>query len=90
MCTPLRTFSTFHYMFYIVLSGYNSRTINDIKLKFSAFLSFVETTKYVKFQSPKCTGFKVGILRISPIHFYLKGNVREKHEKGALLKYGYI
>ena len=54
-------------MFYIFLSGYNSRTIQDIRFQFSAILSLVEATKYVKFQSARCTGFKVGIFRISPI-----------------------
>ena len=65
--TPLGTFSAFHYMFYIFLSGYNSGTIQDIKFKFSA-LSFVEATKCVKFQSARYTGFKVDIFRISPLH----------------------
>ena len=51
-------------MFYIFLSGYNSRTVQDTKVKFSAFLSFVEATKGVKFQSARCTLFKVGILWI--------------------------
>ena len=54
-------------MFYIFLSGYNSRTIQDIKFKFSAFLRLVEATKYVKFQNARCTGFKVGIFLILPI-----------------------
>ena len=54
-------------MFYICLSGYNSRTIQDIKFKFSAFLRLVEATKCVKFQSDKYTGFKIGIFRICPI-----------------------
>ena len=67
ICIPLGTFSAFHYMVYIFLSGYNSRTIQDINFKFSAFHSLVEATTYVKFQSARCTGFKVGSFRISPI-----------------------
>ena len=63
---PLGTFSTFHYMFYISLSGYNSRTIQDIKFKFLVFLSFVEATTCVNLQSARCTGFKDGIFRIRP------------------------
>ena len=62
ICSPL-----FHYIFYIFLSGYNSRTSQDIKLKFSTFLSFMEAIKRMKFQSAWCTGFEVGIFRISPI-----------------------
>ena len=54
-------------MFYIFLSGHNSRNIQDIKFKFSAVLNLVEATKNVKFQSARCTGIKVGIFRISPI-----------------------
>ena len=53
-------------MFYIILSGYNSRTIQAIKFKFAAFLSLVKAIKYVKFHSARCTGFKVDIFRISP------------------------
>ena len=45
------TFSGFHYMFYIFLSGCNSKTIQDIKFKFSAFFSFMEATKCMKFQN---------------------------------------
>ena len=48
-------------MVYILLSGHNSRTIQDIKFKFSVILSFVETTKCVKFQNAMCTGCKIGI-----------------------------
>ena len=72
ICTPLgtTTSSAFHYMFYIFLSGYNSRTIQNIKLKFAAFLSLMEDAKYVKFQSARCTGFKVDVFRISPIVSY--------------------
>ena len=70
ICTPLGTFSAFHYMFYIYLSGYNSKTIQDVKFKFSAFLSLVEATKYAKFQSARCTGLKVGIFRKSPINLF--------------------
>ena len=66
-CTPLGTFSAFHYMFYVFLSGFNSRTIQDIKFKFSAFLNFAEAIKCMKFQSARCTGLKVDIFRISPI-----------------------
>ena len=40
-------------MFYIFVSGYSSRTIQDVKFKFSAFLSLVEAKKYVKFQSAR-------------------------------------
>ena len=47
ICTPLGTFSQFRYIFYIFLSDYNSGTIPDIKFKFSAFLSFVKTTKCI-------------------------------------------
>ena len=65
--THVGTFSAFHYIVYIFLSGYNSRTIQDTKFKFSAFLTFVEFTKCVKFQSATRTGFKIGIFRISPI-----------------------
>ena len=36
-------------------------------LRFSAFLSLVEATKYVKFQSARCIDFKVGMFLISPI-----------------------
>ena len=66
ICTPLGTLSAFHYIFYIFLSGYNSRTFQDIKFKFSAPLSFVEATKCVKFESARCTGFKDDTVRISP------------------------
>ena len=72
ICTHLGTFSAFHYIFYIFLRGYNSRTIQDIKFKFSEFLSFVEATNYVKFQSARCTSFKVDIFRIGPIGYSLK------------------
>ena len=37
-------------MFYIFLSGCNSRTIQDIKFKFSVFLSLVEATKFINFK----------------------------------------
>ena len=37
---------------------------------FSAFLSYVEVTKCVKFQISRFTGFKFGIVRISPIVVY--------------------
>ena len=67
ICTSLGTFSAFHYIFYLYLRSYNSRTIQDINFKFSAFLSFVEATKCVKFQSARCTSVKVDIFRISPI-----------------------
>ena len=70
ICTTLGTFSAFHYMFYIFLGGYNSRTTLDIVFKFLALLSCVEATKCVKFQSPRCSGIKVGIFRISPIVKY--------------------
>ena len=36
-------------------------------MKFSAFLSCVEVTRFVKFQVPRYKGFKVGIFWISPI-----------------------
>ena len=55
-------------MFFVFLGGYNSSTTEDIKLKFSAFLSRVEVAKCVKFQVPRFMGFKVGIFRISPIN----------------------
>ena len=48
ICTPLGTFSVCHYIFYLFLSGYNSETFQDTKLKFSASLRFVEATKYFK------------------------------------------
>ena len=64
---PKGTFSAFCYMFFVFLSGHNFYTTADIKLKFSAFLSCVETTKCVKFQINRLMGFKVGIFRISPI-----------------------
>ena len=66
ICTPLGTFSAFCYMFIVFSGSYNSH----IKLKFSAFLSCVNVTKYVKFQNPRYEGFKVGIFRISPIAFF--------------------
>ena len=37
-----------------------------MKLKFSAFLSSVEVTKFVNLKIPRLMGFKVGIFRISP------------------------
>ena len=49
------------------MSGYNSRTIQDIVFKFSAFLSAMEATKCVKFQNARCKDFQVDIFRISPI-----------------------
>ena len=67
ICTPLGTFSTFCDMFIVFLGGYNSQTMQDIKLKISAFLSCVEGTRCVKFQIPRYNGFKVGIFRITPI-----------------------
>ena len=67
VCTHLETFSAFHYMLYIFLSGYNSRTFQDIKFKFSGFLLFVEATNSVKFQKARYTGFKADIFRISSI-----------------------
>ena len=53
-------------MFYIFSCGYNSRTIQYIKLKFEALLRYTKTIKCVKFQGVWCRGFKVGIFRISP------------------------
>ena len=75
--TPLGTFSAFHYtgMFYIFLCGCNFRTIQDIKFKFSAFLSFMEATKCLKFQSARCTSFIVGIFWISPIDQTLQKSI---------------
>ena len=67
ICTTIGTFSAFHYMFYILSTGYNSKTILDTKLKSSVFFSFVEATKCAKFQIARCIGFKVGICRIRPI-----------------------
>ena len=72
--TPLGTFSAFPYIFYIFLNGYTSGTIQDIKFKFSAFLSFMKTTECVKFQSAGYTGFKVGIFRIRTINFCADNN----------------
>ena len=54
-------------MFIVFLDDYNSLTVYDIKLKSTAFLSYVEVNKCVKFQSPRYKGVKVGIFRISPI-----------------------
>ena len=54
-------------MFIVFLYFYNSETTYDIKLKFSAFLSYVEVNTCVKFQMHRYKGFKVGIFRISPI-----------------------
>ena len=70
-------------MFYIFLNGYNSRTIQDIKFKFSAFLSFTEATKRVKFQSARSTGLKVDS-RI--LHGTVKGARRQGRRR--LLKCG--
>ena len=67
ICTPLGSFSAFHYIIYTFLSDYNSRTNQDIKFKFSAFLSLVEAIKCVKFQSDRFTGLKVDIFLINPI-----------------------
>ena len=62
---PLGTSPAFHYMFYIYLGGYNSSTTKDIKFKLSAILSYVGTTKCVKFQRPRCRGLKVIDLRLA-------------------------
>ena len=59
---PLSTFSAFCYIFIVFWVA-----ITHKLLKFSAFLSCVRITKYVKFQIPRYKGFKVGILRISPV-----------------------
>ena len=68
MLRMLGTFSAFHHIIiYTILSGYNSRIIQDIKFKFSAFLSVVEVTKCVTFQSARCKDFQVDIFRVSPI-----------------------
>ena len=67
ICTPLGTFKAFCYMFIVFLGGYNSLTTEDIKLKFSAFLSCVEVTNCVKYRIPRYKDFKVGTFRISPI-----------------------
>ena len=56
-------------MFYIFSCCYNSRTIQYIKFKFKALLSYTKATKYVKFQDVWCTGVRVGVFRISPIAF---------------------
>ena len=57
-------------MFYIFLSGYNSRTIQDIKFKFSVVLSFVEPTTCEKFQSAiGAQVLKLTFFRINPIAF---------------------
>ena len=73
-CTPAPpppgTFSAFHYIICTCLSDYNSRTIQDIKFKFSAFLNVVEGTKYMKFQSAMCKDFQGDIFGISPIGNY--------------------
>ena len=52
---------------YCMLGGYNSKTSQDIKLKFSTFLSCVEITKCAKFQIPRYKGFKVDIFQIRHI-----------------------
>ena len=54
-------------MFYIFSCCYNSRTIQYIKFKFEALLSYTKTIKCVKFQGVWCTGVRVGVFRISPI-----------------------
>ena len=54
-------------MFYIFSCCYNLRTIQYIKFKFEALLSYTKTTKCVKFQGVWCTGVRVGVFRISPI-----------------------
>ena len=66
ICTPTPRY-ILSISLYIFLSGYNSGTIQDIKFKFSAFLSFVKATKCAKIQCAGCTGFKVGIFKMSPI-----------------------
>ena len=58
------------YMLYMFLSGYNSRTIQDIEFKFSECLLFVEATNIVKFQRARYTGYKVDIFRISLFRWY--------------------
>ena len=57
ICTPLGTFSVFRYIIYIFLCDYKSGTIQDISLKFSAFLSSMKATKCVKCVSAGCAGF---------------------------------
>ena len=47
---------------------YIFKQLFDIKFNVSAFLSCLEATMSVKFQSPRCKVFKVGNFRISPIH----------------------
>ena len=47
--------------------GCDSLATSDIKLKFSAFLRYVEVTKCAKIQGPRCEGFRVGNFWISPI-----------------------
>ena len=51
LCTPTCRYilNISLYVLYI-FSGYNSRTIQDLEFKFSAFLSLVEATKYVNFK----------------------------------------
>ena len=53
------------------------------KCKFSAVLSLVKATKYVKFRSTRCTGFKVGIFQISPINHCMDMN--SLNQDGPLL-----
>ena len=67
ICTHLGTILTFRCMFDIFSCCYNSRTIQYIKFKFEALLSYTKATKYVKFQDVWCTGVRVGVFRISPI-----------------------
>ena len=67
MCTPLCTFSAFHYMFYIFLSGYNSRTIKISSSGFEHFLVSWRQKKMYQIQSARSTYFKIDIFQTRPI-----------------------
>ena len=54
-------------MFYIFSCCYNSRTIQYIKFKFEALLSYTKTTKCLKFQGVWCTVVRADVFRISLI-----------------------
>ena len=50
ICIPSRYIISISLYILCIFSGYNSGSIQDIKFKFSAFLSFVKATKCVKFK----------------------------------------
>ena len=63
-----------------IFSGYNSRINQDIKFKFSAFLSLVEAIKCVKFQSDRCT---CGTVSNKLSHVMTKPVLPYANKKGA-------